>query len=525
MNDSLRVGAPRFRQAARALLLLATGWLCVAPLGAAETRRLSRAELLDKIRGGWAGQMIGVAYGAPTEFKSNGKIGEWELEWKPGMLENTLHQDDLYVEMTFAKVMDDFGLEAVTPQYGEAFKDSKYHLWHANAGARRALNQGIAAPWSGHPKYNFHANDIDFQIEADFIGLMCPGLPRESNQYCDRVGRVMNYGDGLYGGMFVCGMYSVAYFETDPRQVVEAGLACIPAKSEYGRLIRDLLDWSAQHPDDWRQVWQLVQDKWDKDDPCPDGFNAPFNIDAKLNGAYIAFGLLFGGGDFEKTMEISTRCGQDSDCNPSSAAGVLGVMLGYNRIPARFTAEMATLEDKKFDFTDYSFNDIVKSTEARALKIVAMTGGRISDTEVVIKTQKPKAPKLEQWSPGIPDRRIGMVDAAWKWSGEWKSAEGLKVSEAAGSEAVLQFDGVAVAVIGTLDQSGGRAEVYLDGRKHMVGLDAYIVPNTHDNVLWQAYGLKPGSHTLRIVTTGQADARSKGRKVAIRDACVYRAAK
>ena len=57
---------------------------------------------------------------------------------------------------------------------------------------------------SGHPKYNLHADDIDFQIEADFIGIMCPGLPQASNKYCDRVGRVMNYGDGLYGGMFVC---------------------------------------------------------------------------------------------------------------------------------------------------------------------------------------------------------------------------------------------------------------------------------------------------------------------------------
>jgi hypothetical protein len=69
------------------------------------------------------------------------------------------------------RVMDEQGLNAPITKYGEAFRDSKYHLWHANAGARRALNSGIQAPWSGHPKYNFHANDIDFQIEADFIGL------------------------------------------------------------------------------------------------------------------------------------------------------------------------------------------------------------------------------------------------------------------------------------------------------------------------------------------------------------------
>lgn len=527
---SSAIGYSKGRCDGRAHLFALTlvAWLCgVAgsmPTAQAAVRSLPRAVLLDKIRGGWAGQMIGVAYGAPTEFKSNAKIGEWELTWKEGMLENTIHQDDLYVEMTFAKVMDTRGLDATVQDYGRAFKDSKYHLWHANAGARRALNQGIEAPWSGHPKYNFHANDIDFQIEADFIGLMCPGLPVDSNRYCDRVGRVMNYGDGLYGGMFVCGMYATAYFESDPRKVVEAGLACIPAQSEYGRLIRDLLDWSAQHPADWRKVWQLVQDKWDQHDPCPDGFNAPFNIDAKLNGAYIAFGLLFGGGDFEKTMEISTRCGQDSDCNPSSAAGVLGVMLGFDRIPAKFKAELPKFENTKFDYTDYSFNDIVRSTETRALKIITAAGGRVTDTEVRVNTQSPEAPPLEQWSPGIPDRRIKASDPAWSWSGSWKPDRETRLSETAGSEATLRFDGVAVAVLGTLNQLGGRAEVFLDGQKAELGLDAYIVPNTHDNVLWQAYGLKPGPHTLRIVTTGTADGRSKGTQVAIREACVYRAA-
>src|SRR5512141_1449285 len=187
-------------------------------------RRMSRAILEDKVRGGWAGQMIGVAYGAPTEFKSNGKINESVLEWTPGMIENTIHQDDLYVEMTFAEVMDRVGLDATTEQYGEMFRDSQYSLWHANAGARRLLNRGVRAPMSGHPDHNIHANDIDFQIESDFIGLMCPGLPQASNHYADRVGRVMNYGDGLYGGMLFGAMYASAFFETDPHRVVEEGL-------------------------------------------------------------------------------------------------------------------------------------------------------------------------------------------------------------------------------------------------------------------------------------------------------------
>lgn len=210
--------------------------IALTSVALAAPHTLSRAVLRDKIRGAWAGQMIGVASGAPTEFKALGKLYEGDFKGEP--LKNAIVQDDLYAEMPFAQVMDTIALDATTAEYGEAFKDSKYDLWHATAGARRNRNRGIAAPMSGHPRYNIHADDLDFQIEADFIGIMCPGRPRISNQYCERVGRVMNYGDGRYGGMFVCGMYTAAYFESDPRKVVETGLACIPAKSACARLIR-----------------------------------------------------------------------------------------------------------------------------------------------------------------------------------------------------------------------------------------------------------------------------------------------
>src|SRR4030095_17207805 len=187
-----------------ALVALATSLaLEAAP---APARRMPRAVLECTVRGWWAGQMIGVSFGAPTEFKSNGRIIEGEIAWRPEQVRNAIDQDDLYVEMTFAEVMDRFGLAATSEQYGEMFKNSKYNLWHANAAARRLLNHGIRAPHSGEPRWNAHANDIDFQIESDFIGLMCPGLPREANKYADRVGRVMNYGDGLYGGVVVCGL-------------------------------------------------------------------------------------------------------------------------------------------------------------------------------------------------------------------------------------------------------------------------------------------------------------------------------
>jgi len=497
--------------------------------GSIPARSITRAALEDKIRGGWAGKMIGVSYGAPTEFRFNGRINEGELSWSPERVSNAIGQDDLYVGMTLAETMDRLGLDTTTEQYGEAFKYSQYDLWHANAGARRLLNLGIKAPMSGHPMYNIHANDIDFQIEADFIGLMSPGLPRESNKYCARVGRVMNYGDGLYGGMFISGMYTAAFFETDVRRVVERGLACLPRESGYARVIRDVLDWSASDPDDWKKVWQLVQDKWDRDDNCPDGALRPFNIDAKINGAYIALGLLYGKGDFGRTIEIATRAGQDSDCNPSTAGGILGVMLGYSGIPEAWKSGIPAIAEVKFQYTQSSLNDICRSTLNRALKLVQKAGGKLEDEWVVIPEQTPKAAPLEQWEMGVPDARVGPDDPAWTFKGFSRSqaaaggGESVRMqASGAGAEAVLAFTGVAVAIVGDLVENGGRADVYLDG-KRLHPIDAYAARRTHDNDLWHVSGLQQKAHTLRILTRGDADPRATGKAVAILEAVVYRA--
>lgn len=509
-----------------AIGLSASGRVSGAASGrAGSPRRITKALLEDKIRGGWAGKMIGVSYGAPTEFHSNARINEAEIAWSPGQVSNALEQDDLYVGMTMAETMDRLGFEATVEQYGEAFKDSRYMLWHANAGARRLLNLGIKAPMSGHPKYNIHANDIDFQIEADFIGLMCPGLPRESNRYCERVGRVMNYGDGLYGGMFITGMYTAAFFESDVRKVVAQGLACLPPQSEYARLIADVLAWSAKYPGDWKKAWQLIEDKWDVDDSCPEGALLPFNIDAKINGAYIALGLLYGGRDFGKTLEIAARAGQDSDCNPSTAGGILGVMLGYSAIPGRFSSGIPALAGRKFQFTNSSLDDICRSTLDRALKVVRMAGGSVSGADVLIPAQEPVPAPLEQWSMGKPVAHVAVTDAAWELSGfSQVSSDDKRMrmrADRPGAEATLTFTGSAVALVGDINEQGGRADVFLDGKRDRV-IDAYVGERTFDTDLWHTYGLAAGRHTVRIVTRDDADARSTGKTIALIEAVVYR---
>jgi hypothetical protein len=338
----------------------------------------------------------------------------------------------------------------------------------------------------------------------------------------------MNYGDGIYGGMFVSGMYAAAFFESDPRKVVEAGLAAIPAKSPYARLIADVLAWSKQSPGDWRKVWQQIEDVWDKRDPCPDGALKPFNIDAKLNGAYIALGLLYGGRDFGKTIEIATRSGQDSDCNPASAGGILGVMLGYKAIPEEWKSGIAALADQKFDFTEFSFHSIVDSTEKRALALVRKSGGSVEGDRVRVRAQVAKPPRLEVWDDyGFPQERVAANDPRWHWNGEWRDnsrgRSGSRISAQKGAEASIEFEGTGAVIAGPYLTSGGKLEVYLDGKLDRA-LDVYSDEkgNRNGESVWHGFGLKNGKHALRLVVLGETYPGSSGAEVGIDDLIVFR---
>ena len=214
-------------------------------------RTLPVSTYLDKMKGGWIGQMAGVGWGDVTEFKYQGRIvPEAEMpKWKPKLV-NQYHQDDLYVEMTFVRSMEQYGWDVPLRQAGIDFANSGYPLWHANKFGRKNLRAGIAPPDCSHPQFTGHADDIDYQIEADFSGLVSPGLPTLAMELGEKFGRLMNYGDGLYGGQFIGGMYTEAFFETDIEKIVQAGLRCIPADSQYHECISDVLRWHRENPAD-----------------------------------------------------------------------------------------------------------------------------------------------------------------------------------------------------------------------------------------------------------------------------------
>lgn len=388
----------------------------------------------DKVAGGWVGQAIGVLWAQWTEGIWQSTIVPFDLEdwyryktppkeltdkavalgtkqkrkeflfpyyndkknWETWIPDKMSSQDDLYVEFMFLYSIGKNGLDVTATEIAEDW--IKYldpnRIFAANRAAYLNFTKGIWPPWSGHPRYSPMGDAIDFQIEADLFGLISPGLPRISNAWSDKVGHIMNYGDGVYAGMAMAAMYSEAFFESDPRKLAEYSLKAIPPESGYAKMVRDVLDVHQRLPS-WQDAWKEIKPKWGmKDGKVVSG------LDVRINGANVYLGLLYGGGDFWKSMNISMRCGVDSDCNPSSVAGILGTVLGMKGIPEKWAIlrnlPIDNITIKEIFPNPINWDDILNATVEVGKWNIVENGGYLSKGVFYIPYQTPTSLPLEQ---------------------------------------------------------------------------------------------------------------------------------
>jgi hypothetical protein len=360
-------------------------------------------------------------------------------------------------------------------------------------------------------------------------------MPNSAVKLADKIGHIMNYGDGYYGGIFISALYAEAFFEKDIRKIVDKALNSLPAESDYAKILHDVLTLKELNPSDWRATWKFLEDKWGKTHICTAG--EAFNIDAKFNGALILIGLLYGEGDPMKTMEITTRGGQDSDCNPSNAMAVLGVINGFSHLPETMQKGITEMQDSQFIYTDYSFRKAVDKTYQYAVSHVVAEGGSITTDKINVKLQVPVPVPLEVSFPKmVLSEKVSIFDEKrWKLSGNWQTfvrTEGwtkvqinqAKFASAKGSALEFDFEGTAISLEGNWKKDAGKAELYIDGKLHST-FDTHFYYNNQEQTpinICHALNLTPGKHTLKIVVTGEKKVESLDSKIYVSDALIFK---
>jgi len=173
---------------------------------------------------------------------------------------------------------------------------------------------------------------IGAQIRADFFGYVALSRPELAAELAWRDACISHVKNGIYGEMWVAAMLAAAPGETDLRKVIDIGLSEIPAKSRLAEGIRDVLNWHAAETP-YAEAVEHIHRRWDENqahDWCHTVSNAQI----------VAMGLLYGEGDFEKAITRAVFPCFDTDCNGATVGSIMGMMLGVEALPAKWTNVM-----------------------------------------------------------------------------------------------------------------------------------------------------------------------------------------
>lgn len=312
------------------------------------------ADYEARVYAGWLGKCIGVRFGAPLEGwtyeEIRDNLGELDgyLNEAPGKLFKP--DDDTALPMILIRALEDYGPspDLTAQQIGETWlnylSDQQGTLWWGGYGistehtAYLNLAAGVPAPQSGSIAQNGAAlaEQIGGQIFSDIWGLVAPNDPALAVELAERASSVSHDGNGIYGGRFVAALVSLAFSESDPVVLIERGLEYVPADSEFARVTRAMLDFYRDNPDDWRACFAYLKENFGYD-------RYPGMVHIIPNAGVVALALLYGAGDFSRTIQIGNMAGWDTDCNVGNVGAIMGVAVGLDGIDWRWREPMNDL--------------------------------------------------------------------------------------------------------------------------------------------------------------------------------------
>ncbi|MEM4925859.1 MAG: ADP-ribosylglycohydrolase family protein [Thermofilaceae archaeon] len=313
---------------------------------------LDGRELYDRALGAWLGRCAGCMLGKPVEGWSRERIeralrradeyplrkpyfplaafldlGEEQLRWiKPLTREHigrAERDDDLDYTVLNLLVYERRGPRFTTNDVAEAWLSLlPYHLTYtAERAAYRNLVLGLRPPETA-TYLNPFREWIGAQIRADLWGYVSPGDPGRAAELAYRDARLSHVKNGVYGEMMVAAMLSLSYVIDSPREIVREALKVIPERSRLAEAVRYVLNLHSKGVE-WEEAIGEVLSRYGRYHP----------VHTINNAAVVVAALLWGEGDFARTVIYAVTAGLDTDCNGATAGSIVGLMQGASRLP------------------------------------------------------------------------------------------------------------------------------------------------------------------------------------------------
>ena len=353
---------------------------------------ISVEEYNDAVYASWIGQIIGNTYGLGYEFKFIDEPGPDSFPYGYSFTLDDLRKhdgaysdDDTDIEYMYLTQMEKNGIEPTYYNLAEAWKTHvKERIWFANRMAVTLMHAGHYPPVTGAMGYNHEWFQIDPQLVNEIWAITAPGMVNYAVEKSEFAARITSDSFGVEPTLHYAAMFSAAFYEKDIHSLIEIGTNALPEEAVFAEAVEYVKSLYNQYPNDWQIAREKVKNKY--------YVSADYNshswpaVDAVLNGAYGIMALLYGQGDFQKTLDYSCAFGMDADNQAATMCGLLGVLNGFESIP---TDLMYPLEDAQWEMpfndnykmitreglSDASITELAERTAKQGEKIILANGG------------------------------------------------------------------------------------------------------------------------------------------------------
>lgn len=324
----------------------------------------SKTEYEEKLRGFWLGSSIANWTGLITEGVRNDKPyftdEDWYTNqghpWHGGYIDFVIDKeiwgadDDTDIEYIYQHAMETYDTYLLTGEHIKTqwlehiYQEEENFLWVSNESAfYLMLDENMTPPATSLPHNNENWEMIDAQLTTEIFGLLAPGNPEIALKLSYLPVRTTAYSHSMFAAQFYIIMHSLAS-SIDPNlsrkeQVLwlaDSARTYIPDSS----YIADMYDWvrneymNMDNKNDWETVRDDFHDYYIEGGANEYTYSAFY--DSGSNFGFSIISLLFGEGDFKRTIQIGTLSGQDSDNPTATWGGLLGFMYGFEGLEKHF---------------------------------------------------------------------------------------------------------------------------------------------------------------------------------------------
>jgi len=412
------------------LCLCVSAFLALSrPASAADTVDIDRAELLDRIYGGWLGQMIGNLQGLPHEFKYKDAPRAELPDYVCGLPKGGWTDDDTDIEWVHIDAIDKGApLKIPYPQVRQLWLANMHAgIWVSNLNVRGLMQRGLIPPATSSPAFNRDSwYNLSGQFCVESYGLIAPGMPQTAADIGLHYARISVWAEPLQATQYWTSLIAMSYFHRGTlEELLTKSLAAIDPNSAQAKAIQDAIAYFHQHPNDWKAARQLIHKKWLQ------GTDWNWNA-TPPNAALVVLALLYGQDDIYKSLQYAFALGYDADCNAAIVGAVLGVRQGYKKLSQTKTF---VVEDIYLNNTRDAMPKKVKISEQAeqllrvAEKVIVGNGGeKIENNGKIVYRIKTQAPKMLEELPRAVRPKIG--DPTIRAQILKDAIDGLKANEA-----------------------------------------------------------------------------------------------